>query len=110
MISTRYHLFPALVVAITAVAIVSCSKTTPTPLEPVALSGPASYEKNCQLCHGAKGEGVKEMGPSVQRLDVRIPHDDQLRHIIRNGRGKMPPFHGMSDTELEAVIAYIKTL
>jgi mono/diheme cytochrome c family protein len=78
------------------------------PAQPAALSGPESYQLNCVGCHGAKGEGVKDLGPELKRLGIRIPHDDQLRHIIRNGRGKMPPYRSMSDTELEAVIAYIK--
>jgi quinoprotein glucose dehydrogenase len=109
----RRHLIPLSLIAISVgAALVSCSRngTNPTPLQPVALSGPASYTKNCVGCHGPKGEGVKDVGVPLLKLGVRIPHDDQIRHIIRNGRGKMPGYQQMSDAELDALIAYIKTL
>jgi mono/diheme cytochrome c family protein len=78
------------------------------PAEPPPLSGPASYAKNCQMCHGPKGAGVKNLGVPLLKLSDRIP-DENIRHFIRNGRGKMPGFKQMSDTELGALIAHIKT-
>jgi mono/diheme cytochrome c family protein len=109
MIHVKHLIFLSGVVIAAAVGLVSCKQGTTDQGEPPALSGAASYAKNCQGCHGARGEGVGEY-PKLQKLNVRIPHDDQVTHIIRNGRGKMPGYKQMSDAELKALIAYIRTL
>jgi mono/diheme cytochrome c family protein len=112
MMPIRYLILLPVLLAAIGSSFPGCTKgetdAAPAPSEPTVLSGPASYAKNCQLCHGAKGEGVKDMGTAIQRLDIRIPHDDQITHIIRNGRGKMPGYKQMSETELKALIQYIR--
>jgi mono/diheme cytochrome c family protein len=52
--------------------------------------------------------------PSTQRLS-RIPQskasDDELIAAVKNGKGKMPPNNGrLTDAQINAVIAYIRTL
>ncbi|MGH2562031.1 MAG: c-type cytochrome [Thermomicrobiales bacterium] len=89
------------------------------------------YLQNCAACHGASAEGV----PNWQQPDARgnlppPPHDDsghtwrhgdaELREIIRDGLRDvfnktpeltMPPFkERLSDEEIAAVIAYVKSL
>ena len=108
----RLFILPALLVPLGA-ALLGCNlgKTEQAAVNagPPPLSGPDSYQKNCEGCHGLKGAGVKDSGPKLEKLSIRIP-DDNIRHFIREGRGKMPGFKMMSDTELDALIAYIKTL
>jgi len=89
------------------------------------------YLQNCASCHGARAQGA----PNWQRPDIRSdlpppPHDDtghtwrhgdaELASIIRNGLRDvfnktpeltMPPFKDrLSDEEITAVIAYVKSL
>lgn len=77
--------------------------------EPPVLSGPASYEKNCQGCHGAKGDGVKDRGPSLRKVGGGMA-DEAIHQLVRNGRNRMPGFKQMSEAELTALIAYTKGL
>jgi mono/diheme cytochrome c family protein len=115
--STMFHLKHLLVVsaalALAGAGFLGCnqgqSEQAAVPANPPPLAGPASYAKNCQVCHGAKGDGVKDTYPALHKLGIRIP-DENIRHIIRNGRDKMPAYKEMSDTELNALIEFIKTL
>lgn len=86
------------------------------------------YRKHCAHCHGLSGDGA---GPSAVFLepyprDFRRgifkykstpgpqapPTDDDLFRAIRNGSpgSAMPAFHLLTDTELEALVGYVKYL
>lgn len=76
--------------------------------------GQAIYQQNCAVCHGPSGEG-RPPAPPMNRLGHAHHHPDwELQMVIEQGRtglGEMPAWKGkLSDREIEAVIAYIKTL
>jgi cytochrome c5 len=70
-------------------------------------SGQTLYEKYCVLCHGADGaagfQGAKSLAASTLS-------DDDIKNIIRNGKGVMPANADLSDTEVDQVKAYVKYL
>ncbi|MGH7312514.1 MAG: c-type cytochrome [Candidatus Rokuibacteriota bacterium] len=89
--------------------------------------GRRTYEENCAVCHGADGDG---RGPAAHhfaspprdltqgRYKLRstgsgqLPTDDDLRRSIVHGlpgTGMVPQDH-LSSAEVDAVVAYIKTL
>lgn len=72
----------------------------------------------CSRCHGADGAGglpLYEGGPSPRNFrdhDFQLARtDEQLKMIIRNGKGTgMPPFGAtFDDAQLEALVATIRT-
>jgi mono/diheme cytochrome c family protein len=76
--------------------------------------GKTVYEKNCQICHGPKGDGK---GPAAASLsphpaDFAQPvfwkktNDTVIADTIKNGKGEMPSFD-LSKADLQAVIDYL---
>lgn len=90
----------------------------------VCLSGATSiaqsagsdiYKAKCAMCHGATGTpspgmakmlGVKPVSdPYMQKLTV-----EQIKAVVKNGKGKMKPVAGLNDAQIMAVAEYFKTL
>ena len=72
-------------------------------------SGAKFYEQRCDICHGADGKlGVS----SASDLSASVLTTDELKEIIKNGKGAMPAFgHALkSDSTLYALIEHITSL
>ncbi len=97
-----------------------------TPVDPQQIeTGKAIYAANCAACHGAKGEGEPNWKvPDANGVYPAPPHDRSghtwhhadalLLQVMREGSGmpnsKMPVYGEiLSQAEMEAVLAYIKT-
>jgi len=100
------------------------------PTAPVAASaagastmalGERLYADRCADCHGAQGEGAGERGPALagNRAVLMAAPDNLLRIVLGGGFGPatagrprphgMPPFATLlSDTEIAAVVSYIR--
>lgn len=63
------------------------------------------FRDNCSACHGDNGEGL--VGPALKPLP--IPAKD-VRLIVRQGSGQMPPFSlkDLPDAALDALIAMLE--
>ncbi len=71
-------------------------------------AGSRVYSQQCALCHGPNGDTVD--GINLRRGVFRNANSDEdLRRVISGGaaEGRMPAF-GLSQTELDGVIAYIR--
>jgi len=77
------------------------------PMETLMAEGRPLYERNCQACHGAEGQGgagdrlvgsplVATVGGTINQILVGSPE-----------RG-MPPFGRLSDREVAAIATYIR--
>jgi mono/diheme cytochrome c family protein len=81
-----------------------------------AQSGVDTYKSKCLMCHGVDGLAATNVGkamkiPSFKDPTVVKSSDAQLTAIIKNGKNKMPPFAGkITDDQIKAVVAYIRTL
>lgn len=88
--------------------------------------GRAVYLKNCVPCHGPAGDGRGEMGLTVRPRpgDFRaavfkfrstpsgfLPTDDDLARTIHLGLTgtAMPTFQTLRESEVRAVVAYVKS-
>jgi cytochrome c oxidase subunit 2 len=70
--------------------------------------GEKVYAANCAACHQANGKGagpIKALDGSPLVLDA---DKSKEIHVVLNGRGAMPPWKQLSDTDLAAVISYTK--
>ena len=82
-----------------------------------AKLGKAAYTAHCQNCHGATGVAnpsiVKMMKteiPSLGSADVQKMSDEELKKVITDGKGKMPPTRTVTGKSVDDVVAYIRTL
>ncbi len=80
--------------------------------------GAELYRLNCSSCHGADLRGT-DQGPSQLSIVYEPNHhsDDSYRSAIANGVqahhwnfGPMPPVGGLSAAEVDAIIAYIRSV
>jgi cytochrome c5 len=82
-----------------------------------AKDGKAVYDRACKNCHGTTGEAnpsvtkmmkveIKDLGSS----DVQKLSDDELKKIVTDGKGKMPPIHTVTGQSVDDVVAYVRTL
>jgi mono/diheme cytochrome c family protein len=77
----------------------------------------SAYGKRCALCHGDDGT-PKEALEKIMKVEidhlaspeVQAMNDDDLRKVIVDGVGKMKPVKGISNEEVDQVIAFVRTL
>ena len=87
-----------------------------------AADAEANWEANCAMCHGATGAADTPMGKQLNAKNLTDPRvqasltDAKAFAIIKNGKMKngqmvMTAFGGtLTDGEIKALIAYVRTL
>ena len=100
------------------------SRTAASPAAPAATATPdplatarANYGKNCEGCHGPKGEGglVKVDNKQIKVPSLKSEHaikhtDDQIAKMITNGEEEMPSFKDkMSQQEIAGMVKFVRT-
>jgi mono/diheme cytochrome c family protein len=80
-------------------------------------SGKALYTQHCQNCHGANGVAnpqivkmMKSQIPNLGSAQVQKMSDADLKKVITDGKGKMPPIRSVTGKSLDEIVAYIRTL
>ena len=64
------------------------------------------YGQACASCHGKFGEGVAGF-PSIQNTSLTV---DEIKKIIREGKGNMPSFNQIEEPMLTRLADFIKKL
>jgi mono/diheme cytochrome c family protein len=82
-----------------------------------APEGKTLFEAKCQGCHGPNGEGrpaVAKMFNVTMRpfssKEVQAHSDAEFKKFITTGNGKMKPIAGVTDQQIDDVIAFVRTL
>jgi mono/diheme cytochrome c family protein len=74
------------------------------------FNGESIYKKNCESCHGARGQGVIGGAPNFARGQSLMKSDALLYETIVNGKFAMPAFRGvLTEDEFFDVISYIRS-
>jgi cytochrome c6 len=83
---------------------------------------PANWEKHCSSCHGMDGKGNTKLGRKVNIKDLTNAEfqasftDERAFKSVKeglkdqNGKTLMKPVEGVSDEEIKALVAYVRTL
>jgi uncharacterized membrane protein len=93
------------------------SSDSAAPLSPLAATGAEVFEQYCAGCHYANKRESK-IGPGLGGLSrmKKMPTsgrrvtDTNLRKQLLKPYDKMPPFEHLKKAEVDAVVAYMKTL
>lgn len=89
----------------------------PTPITEASLAnGRKYYEINCAVCHGDKGDGVGKatrygIPPMNLLMDLtKNRSDGYIFGMMRNGRGLMPPYNRIEESDRWDVVNYLRAL
>jgi quinoprotein glucose dehydrogenase len=69
-------------------------------------NGRAIFQSNCSLCHRDDRTGSPPAVPSLVDVGSRQT-PDQIREVVKHGRGPMPATSKLSDADLDSLIAYL---
>lgn len=99
-----------------AFAILSASTAYSAPPAGDATAGKDVYLKKCKPCHGEDGNGNQGMAKLLKVTFVPMSSDEvqnksdaDIKKIIVEGKDKMKPVKDISDTDIDNVIAYVRT-
>jgi quinoprotein glucose dehydrogenase len=68
--------------------------------------GEVIYQTQCALCHAGDRRGNPPAFPSLVDLHARLL-PLQIREIIRNGKGRMPGYPNLRDTQLQQLLDFL---
>jgi mono/diheme cytochrome c family protein len=94
------------------VAVLPSVGGSPAATATAAGHGRRIFAQDCASCHDVSGTGFKS-GPVLKGYyHGRQPHstDSAVRALLKSGKGKMPAFKALSDSQTGDLIAYLKTL
>ena len=89
-----------------AVAAVAAAPAKALSKDELMASGKKVYDTNCAACHQATGLGMPPNFPSL--VGSKVVSGPALAHVQQTIKGKnlMPPFGGLSDADIAAVVTY----
>jgi quinoprotein glucose dehydrogenase len=73
---------------------------------PAGSLGEKVYQSQCSGCHGMNRAGTPPAIPALEGIEG-ILTDQEIAGIIRQGRGRMPPFNSLTDEQVQAVVRYL---
>jgi mono/diheme cytochrome c family protein len=100
----------------TATPRTAASPAAPAPSVDEFASARANYAKNCEGCHGPKGEGglakvdKKQIKVPSLKAEHAIKHtDEQLTKMITNGEEEMPSFKNkLKPEEITEMVRFVR--
>ena len=66
------------------------------------------FRTQCSACHGMDMRGSPPDMPSLVGIGSRSPAQE-ISNVIRKGMGRMPPFSGLTDEAVDALVRYISS-
>ncbi len=79
---------------------------------PAVKNGERIFAQSCSSCHAAH-TATSLIGPGFEGYYTTHrprPTDAKVRIVITQGKGTMPSFSSLGETETDELIAYLKTL
>jgi mono/diheme cytochrome c family protein len=106
-LATLFATFVFFFVAIAIPPAVNSQNSVP----PTVLNGRRIFTQSCAACHDTLGTAAKS-GPGLKNYyrHQQRPTDTNVRAIIQQGKGRMPAFSTLNKSQIDDLIAYLKTL
>jgi mono/diheme cytochrome c family protein len=79
-------------------------------------AGESLFKSHCVMCHGSDGAGNTTMGKQLKAQNLHSKEvqkltEVEIKNVILNGKGNMPPFDGqVSSDEAGQIAHYVHTL
>ncbi|WP_117301549.1 pyrroloquinoline quinone-dependent dehydrogenase [Paracidobacterium acidisoli] len=73
---------------------------------PPGSPGERIYQNQCAICHGINRAGSPPAIPALRGIEG-ILTDQEIADTIRQGKGRMPPFNSLGDTEIQSLVRYL---
>ena len=73
---------------------------------PAGSLGEKVYQNQCSGCHGMNRAGSPPAIPALEGIEGMLT-DQEIAGVIRQGRGRMPPFNSLTDEQVQAVVRYL---
>lgn len=101
-----------------ALAFAACSSDEQVKYEQYVIAGEQLYNKNCSNCHGAEGQGLRNLYPPLKNSDFLI-NQNAVICIIKNGSNdtlkvngktfnqKMPANKKLYDLDIAQIVTFI---
>ena len=101
---------------------VVCAMLAAAAITASAADAKENWEKTCSKCHGPDGKGKTKMGEKLgikdltdAKLQAEMKDEDAFKGIkvgIKDSEGKikMKPAENLSDDDIKALVAYVRTL
>ena len=70
--------------------------------------GATVYARRCSICHGDQREGILPAFPPLIGIKRQLS-DEQLTDFIHKGKGRMPGFPNLPNSQLTALLNYLAT-
>jgi glucose dehydrogenase len=74
--------------------------------EPADKAGAQVYADRCAICHGDHEEGIPPDFPMLTGVGTRMT-EGQMRALIRDGKGRMPPMTDIPDADVAALLRFL---
>ena len=97
----------------------SLAEVTVPQLTDIQMQGEAVFKTNCASCHGVNAAGKDGFGPPLVQKIYEPSHHGDMAFVLAVKQGvrahhwkfgNMPPVAGVSDQEIQAIIAYVRAL
>lgn len=70
--------------------------------------GQGTYAAQCAVCHGTDMKGDEPEYPSLVDIGKRLKAE-QIKTLVHGGRGRMPGFAGMAQSNLDNLVSFLTT-
>ncbi|MEM5501334.1 cytochrome c [Ahrensia kielensis] len=88
-------------------------------LTPAQSAGEVAFNENCAACHGQNAVGQDGVAPPLVHPIYEPSHHGDQAFVMAAQRGTrqhhwpfgdMPPVEGITDTEIQSIIVYVRAL
>src|SRR5262245_5795412 len=109
--------YPLILAALLLVALFVFAANSSSHAEsPYAPDAASLYNSQCVKCHGRDGRSKTSKGRTTHSRDLTNGEwqddvsDERIYNSIRNGKGKMPAFNKLSESQVDSLVGYVRRL
>lgn len=74
----------------------------------IDVEGTKEYAEHCAICHGEQREGILPAFPPLLGIGHQMSNQ-QISDLIHTGKGRMPAFPKLRDSELTALLRFLSS-